>query len=418
MAAAGSRQPGSRVDRKGSELSGSDTGAWRSLAGHLGLERNVVAASSAVLLLSLGEEIWKKFLPKYLESLGAGALAIGAFGTAKDFLDAVYQYPGGYLADRIGRRRALLLFVGLASCGYLIYLIAPSWPFLFIGLAFVMAWSSMASPAIFAVIGDALPKARRTMGFTVQSLLKRIPMALAPLAGGVLIVRYGVEAGVRAGILATLIMAAGTAVIVSRISVTAMVGTGVNARGVWRSFHTGLKRLLLSDIIIRTCEGTAEVFVILYATNIIGVSASQFGLLVAIQMTTAMLVYLPAARVADRIGRKPFVTATFSSFALYPLLVVFASSFPWLILAFVVGGLREIGEPARKAMIVDSAEPHLRGRTVGLYYLIRSLAITPAAAVGGLLWEVSPSTPFIAAGITGVVGTLVFVAIVEERYAA
>jgi hypothetical protein len=42
----------------------------------LGLERNVLAASGAVFLLGLGEELWKKFLPKYLESLGAGTLAI------------------------------------------------------------------------------------------------------------------------------------------------------------------------------------------------------------------------------------------------------------------------------------------------------------------------------------------------------
>src|SRR5262245_41762148 len=127
------------------------------IADFLGLERNVVAASAAVFLLGLGEELWKRFLPKYLEALGAGTLAIGLFGTAKDFFDAIYQYPGGWLADRFGRRTAFLLFIGLASLGYLIYAVSPSWPFLFIGLAFAMAWSSMASPAIFAVIGDVLP---------------------------------------------------------------------------------------------------------------------------------------------------------------------------------------------------------------------------------------------------------------------
>jgi MFS family permease len=144
------------------------------IADFLGLERNVTAASAAVFLLGLGEELWKRYLPKYLEALGAGTLAIGLFGTLKDFLDAIYQYPGGWLADRLGRRKAFLIFVGLASLGYLIFLLSPSWIFVFVGLAFVMAWSSMASPAIFAVIGDALPKERRAMGFTVQSILKRI----------------------------------------------------------------------------------------------------------------------------------------------------------------------------------------------------------------------------------------------------
>ena len=69
----------------------------------LGLERNVLAVSAAIFLLGMGEELWKKFLPKYLEALGAGTLVIGLFGTTKDFLDAIYQYPGGWLADRAGR---------------------------------------------------------------------------------------------------------------------------------------------------------------------------------------------------------------------------------------------------------------------------------------------------------------------------
>ena len=149
----------------------------------LGLERNVVLAASADFFLGFGEELWNKFLPKYLEALGAGVLAIGLFGAVKNFFDAVYQYPGGWLADRLGRRHALQIFLGLASLGYLIYFVSPSWPFVFLGLALAMAWTSMASPAVFAVIGDALPKNRRAMGFTIQSLVKRIPRALAPLVG-------------------------------------------------------------------------------------------------------------------------------------------------------------------------------------------------------------------------------------------
>src|SRR4030095_7764836 len=153
---------------------------------YLSLERNVIAASAAVFLLFLGEELWKKFLPRYLEALGAGAVAVGLFGTAKDFLDAIYQYPGGWLADRLGRRRAFLIFVAMSSVGSAASPASPSWPWVFVGLVFAMAWSSMASPAIFAVVGDALPKERRAMGFTVQSILKRVPMAFAPPLGGAL----------------------------------------------------------------------------------------------------------------------------------------------------------------------------------------------------------------------------------------
>ncbi len=385
---------------------------------YFGLERNVVAASGAVFLLGMGEELWKKFLPKYLESLGAGTLAIGLFGTTKDFLDAVYQYPGGWLADHLGRRIAFLIFIALASIGYLIYLFSPSWIFVFLGLAFAMAWSSMASPAIFAVVGDSLPKERRAMGFTVQSILKRMPMTIAPIIGGMLIAGMGVIAGVKIGLVITLVLAVITVLIIFAINIPVKIGEATNVRGVWRSFHFALKKLLVSDIIIRTCEGMAEIFIVLYVTNVIGVSLAEYGILVAIQMTTAILVYIPSAKLADRIGRKPFVFATFLCFALFPLVVVLASNFATLVLAFIVGGLREIGEPSRKAMIVDFAEPHLRARSVGLYYLVRSLSITPAAVLGGLLWKIAPQTPFVTASVIGLIGTIVFAVTVEERYAS
>jgi MFS family permease len=388
------------------------------VADYLSLERNVAAVSAAVFLLGLGEELWKKFLPKYLEALGAGTGVIGLFGTTKDFFDAIYQYPGGWLADRVGRRRAFQTFIALAFMGYLIYLLSPSWPVVFLGLAFSMAWASMASPAIFAVIGDALPKERRAMGFTVQSILKRVPMTIAPIIGGALIFNYGILGGVRMGLAMTLLLCAVTILILSSINIPIIIGETARLSGVWDSFHAALKRLLISDIIIRTCEAMAELFIIIYATNIIGVSLRQYGVLVAIQMTTAVLVYIPAARIADRIGRKPFVIMTFLCFALYPAAVVAAVGFMTLIPAFIIGGLREIGEPSRKAMIVDFAEPHLRARTVGLYYLIRSLSITPAAAIGGLLWKIAPPTPFITACVIGLVGMFVFAATVEERYAS
>ena len=388
------------------------------LADYLSLERNVSIASAAVFLLGLGEELWKKFLPKYLEALGASTPIIGLFGTAEDFLDAIYQYPGGWIADRLGRRRAFLIFIAIASAGYLVYHFASSWPLVFIGLALVMAWQSMASPAIFAVIGDSLPQERRAMGFTLQSILKRVPIVIAPIIGGAMIASLGIVGGVRTSLLITLAFAALTFLLVLKVNITIKASEPINIRGVWRSFHRALKRLLISDIIIRMCEGMTGVLTILYVTNVQRFSTARYGTLIAIQMVTSILVYIPAGRIADRIGRKPFVIATFLSFGLFPLAVMLASSFAFLIVAFIIGGLREIGEPARKAMIVDFARDDLRARSVGLYYLVRSLSITPAAAIGGILWKISPQVPFVTAGVIGLAGTIVFALTVEERYAS
>jgi len=389
-----------------------------SLANFLSLERTVTIASGAVFLLGLGEELWKKFLPKYLEALGASVPVIGLFGTAEDFLDAVYQYPGGWIADRFGRRTAFLIFLGLACLGYLIYLLGPSWPFVFLGLAFVMAWQSMASPAIFAVIGDALPIEKRAMGFSVQSILKRVPIVIAPVVGGLIIAKRGIISGVHIGLIVTLAIAVLTALLIRFMSIARDPHYAVNIFGVWNSLHRGLKRLLVSDIFIRTCEGMTDVLVILYVTNVLHLSMARFGTLLAILFATALVIYVPAAKEADRVGRRPFIITTFCAFALYPLAVIAAHDFLGLVIAFIIGGLREIGEPARKAMIVDFAKPQLRARSVGLYYLLRSLAITPAAAIGGLLWKFSPQTPFVVAGIFGVAGTFIFITTVRERFAA
>ena len=393
--------------------------SWRdAVKDYLSLERNVSIASASVFLLGFGEELWKKFIPKYLEALGASTPFIGLFGTASDFLDAVYQYPGGWISDRLGRRQSFLIFITLAGFGYLIFLLSPSWPFLFIALAFTMAWQSMASPAIFAVIGDSLPRERRAMGFTLQAILKRVPIVIAPIIGGMLIASCGIVKGVHAGLVIALVLVAITLLLVTKIDVTIKPAKVTNIRGVWRSFHIALKRLLVSDIIIRTCEGMTGVLTILYVTNLKGVSIAWYSTLIAIQMITSIVVYLPAGKIADRIGRKPFVIATFLSFALFPLAVMLASSFSFLILAFIVGGLREIGEPSRKAMIVDFAEEGVRARSVGLYYLVRSLSITPAALAGGLLWKIAPQVPFVTAAIIGMAGTVVFAITVEEQNAS
>jgi MFS family permease len=384
----------------------------------LGLERNLVAVSVAIFLLALGENLWKRFVPKYLEILGAPITAIGLFGTCEDFLDGVYQYPGGWIGDRYGRRHALLLFVALAMVGYGLYWLAPSWPFVFAGLLFVMAWSSMASPPLFAVVGDALPRDRRALGFTVQSILKRVPIAVAPTLGGLAIAAYGLRSGVHLGLGVTVVLAALALIVLVRVDIpvrTDPIPTHIVA--VWQSLPTALRWLLTSDIFIRTCEALVDVFLVLYAINVIGISAPAYGLLVAIQMTTAIVSYLPVARVADRVGRKPFVIATFVAFALFPVAIVLAWDFATLAVAFVIGGLREVGEPARKALIVDLVQPTVRARSIGLYYLVRSLAIAPAAFIGGLLWRVTPALPFWVAGVIGLVGVAVFTATVEERYA-
>jgi MFS family permease len=384
----------------------------------LGLDRNTGAVAGAMLLMALGEELWKRFVPKYLEALGAPLAAIGVYGSMRDLLDGVVQYPGGWVADRYGRRTGLRIFISLALLGYVLLLLGRSWQSALLGLGLGMAWSSMASPTLFAVIGDALPPERRAVGFSVQSILRRVPIAIAPVLGGLLIAGHGIRSGIHLGLIVTLALAVATLGLVSLIQLPLLRSVApTTMTGVWRALPDPLRRLLLSDILVRTCEGLVDVFLVIYALDVIGIRAPAYGVLVAIQMTTSILGYLPAASLADRIGRKPLVIATFVAFAGFPLAVVASHSFEALAVAFVIGGLREIGEPARKAMIVDLAPAGLRARAIGMYYLVRSVSIAPAALAGGFLWRVEPAMPFLVAGGFGLLGAGTFALTVADGLA-
>ena len=229
---------------------------WRLLA----LERNTLAVVGAMFLMALGENLWRRFLPKCLEALGAPIVAIGAYGSVQHALDGLYQYPGGWASDHYGRCQALLVFVSLAAVGYVIIAAAPAWPVVFVGLLFIMSWTSMASPTLFAFVGDALPAGRRSVGFSVQAILRRVPILVAPALGGALITLVGLRAGVRVGLIVSVGLALVTLAVVRRMRLDQSVAaTPANIRIVWRSLPGPLRRLLLSDIFIRACDAMVDV---------------------------------------------------------------------------------------------------------------------------------------------------------------
>jgi MFS family permease len=368
--------------------------------------RNVAILAASLFGMALGEELWQAYLPAYLSALGATGLVVGLFTSFRDLLDSAYQYPGGWLADRVGPRRALLIFTALAIVGYAIYAVAHSWPLVFVGLLGVMAWKAGAFPATFALVGNSLPAGRRAVAFSVQSVLVRVPRVIGAPVGGMLIAALGIVEGVHTALLATLVLAAG---------VLALQRYGYRDdpapphRAGRTPLPSSLRRLLAADCLVRIGEGVASSFIVLFVLQVRHLSAVDYGLLYAVQQTVSIASYLPGGRIADRTGRGWLVALTFVFFALFPLAVRLAATFPMLVAAFCIGGLKEIGEPARKSLIVDLAPEHQRARAVGAYYGIRNLVVVPAGIAGGLLWQQAPSLPLEVACGVGLAGAAVFV---------
>jgi ABC-type proline/glycine betaine transport system permease subunit len=179
--------------------------------------------------------------------------------------------------------------------------------------------------------------------------------------------------------------------------------------------NVDLKRLLISDILIRFCEQIPYAFVVVWCMKVIGISAVEFGVLTSIEMVTAILVYIPVAYLVQRKRRKkPFIAITFGFFSLFPLVLLFSHSLPLLSFAFLVRGLKEFGEPTRKALILDFAQGDHQGTLYGGYYMIRDTVVSFAALFGGLLWAISPQANLITASIFGVIGSFYFLRYCKE----
>jgi len=370
----------------------------------LAWERGVGALALGLFVFAFGQELWFRYLPVYLRFLGATPLVLGAFGALKDLLDAAYAYPGGVITDRLGSRKALVLFGALTVAGFVVYLAWRSVAGVFVGILLVMAWPSLGLPATFSIIGEELRGTRRVVGFTVQAVVKRVPIVIAPIVGGILIEKLGVSNGMRAGFAASIVLGAVMIAILHR-RFRGAASPGPAERGKRPRLPSALRRLLAADVLIRLCEGLPDVFIVIWVIEVRRFSPAQFGILTSILTGTAIVSYIPAAVLAGRAEKKWFIVLTYVFFTLYPVAVFLARDFLAMAGAFAIGGLREIGEPARKSFIVDSAEPAKRGRTVGFYYAVRGFSVAGAAAIGGWLWTIRPSLTFLVAAALGVAGT-------------
>jgi MFS family permease len=384
----------------------------RRIVDFLALRKSVVAVLFMAVLVGMGERLAERFLPLYLIALGGSTLSIGLLNGMDNLFSALYAFPGGYLSDRLGYKRALLVFNLVAMIGYTIVIFIPTWQAVLVGAVFFLSWSAISLPATMSLVAAALPSAKRTMGVSMHSLVRRIPMALGPVIGGIFITAYGERDGVRLAFVVAFVLGL-VALVLQQVMIEEVKETQKgesNPLRVLGFLSADLRNLLVSDILVRFCEQIPYAFVVVWAVKLNGITPVQFGLLTAIEMVTAMIIYIPVAYMVGKNTKKPFVTMTFGFFTAFPLVLLYSRSFTWFAIAFVVRGLKEFGEPTRKSLIMDFAPEGKKASVFGLYYLIRDVVVSFAAFGGALLWETSPETNFLAAFGFGVLGTLYFIA--------
>ena len=400
----------------------------------LAINSSTGALLGAIILVCMGSELWGPFLPKYMRNLAAPILLIALYGSLRDLLEAINYFLGGWVAGRFNTRRGLLLFNAAPLIGLAVLVFWRSWIAVFVAIPFVFVWDSMAGPALLTVVGDSLPSDRRAMAFSLQSLLRRMARIIAYAVNAILVFLTGEKLGMEAAFALSFAVVTASLLVQARFMKTASkdaAGTIIHRPlGVLRGFDPQLKRLLAADIFARLAEGMPRELIILFTIPVLATATgghsvlnrlvdffnpgshdqeidigtkvdwATYGILLIVSQVTSAITYIPMGFVASRPGlaKKPYIGITFFFFASFPAVLALAGwlalagavpagSVVWLLaVAFVFAGMREIGEPARKAMIVDLIPPERKTQAIGIYWSARCVAVMLAPLVGGAIW--------------------------------
>ena len=403
------------------------------------LQQDVLVLSLAMFAFSLGFQMTNRFLPEYLEHLGATEFIIGLFVSLGAIIGAIYPYYGGVISDRIGSRFALTVFGLLSTLGFVVWLFADfigtvtigileiePWIWVFVGLFFAQCWKSFGIGGHYAIVKQSIDPARLARGFASTETFRRSAFLVAPLIVAVLVANefmpgflWVLAIGIVFGILGT--AAQHFLYQVEEDSVgKSFQGFGQILDDI-QALPGPLRPLLISDIFIRFANGMVYAFFILVITSVMEIGltipvpgwqqielspAGFFGVLIAVEMLIALVTMAPTAKLAEYTGLKPVVGLGFTVYAIFPVMLIFAPSDQLvLIVLFAFSGLRFAGLPAHKALIVGPAEAGAGGRVTGSYYFMRGLLIIPAGTLGGALYQfVSPEAAFTTATVIGLVG--------------
>ena len=399
--------------------SGQTLNSVRRLADFFGLKRNLVVLLVAIFVIGAGEELWMRFVPKYLQALGASVFVIGLYDALRTLLGAIYAYPGGVLVDAWGHRHAFLVFNLVSILGYALVLFIPHWGAVIAGMFLFLSWTCFSLPATFSLVGATLTANRYSMGVGIQSVIKRLPIMIAPIFGGILIDRFGIIPGVRIALIMSIFLSVATIFVQLQLRKEPKEEIATDERwNIWRSwreFNVPMRRLLLSDVLVRFCERIPYAWVVIFAMDHIGVSGKQVGVLTTIEMLAATLCIIPASHFADKYGREPFVVVTFIMFTLFPITLLISRSFSALVIAFMIRGFKEFGDTSRKALIIGYSESERRGQMIGTYYLVRDLIVSSGAILGAYLWTLGPRVNFLGAAALGIAGTIFYMKTIREQ---
>ena len=351
--------------------------------------------------------------------LGADTFLISIIGFAGSIAVALVQFPGGYLADKHGRRWLIVSMTFGLVCGSLFFIFAPSWQFILIGLL-IQNICSIYGPALMALVIDSLPPKNRGAGFSFQSVITTIVLLPAPLIAQYLVVTFNFDIGMRIAYTITAVAYFSMATLRLRLKET-LPPTGVSKRpsfinvlreypqavkegiGVWKKIPKSAFNLFVTIIIINGLVVSCQTYFVVYATSILKISLEQWASVVAFRYLSIAVPGILAGLSMDIFGRKRFLILGYLLFVPGMLLFINAD-FNMLLLAFFFFGLGNLLQLNSYSVLMGDLVPrNLRGTVMGcLQFFMFIMQAILLVVIGFLYAFISPQFPFLLLAVASI----------------
>lgn len=375
----------------------------------------------------------------YYLSLGATPFLLSVMFFVGSLATAFVQFPGGYLADKHGRRWLIATMSFGLALGYLLFIFAPSWHFIVLGMI-VQNLCCIYTPALMSMMMDSLEPRKRGIGFNFQAVITSLIMLPAPLIAAALVLVNGEyispqsDFGMRIAysiVLGAYIIAA---ILRLKLKETLENNEKNGHPNILKAFHDYPKvikeswhvwskvpksayYLFLTTVGINGLVSGCQIFFVIYATEILKITGSQYALIMALMYLSIAIPTLIAGFKMDTIGRKKFLILGYLLYVPAMLLFVFAD-FYLLIVAFFLYGLgNTLRVNSSQVLLGDLIPRELRGKAVGFLYFFLYLTQAFVYLLVGFLYSyVAPQLPFLLLAVTALpLALVVSLKIVEPK---
>ncbi|MEM2988113.1 MAG: MFS transporter, partial [Candidatus Bathyarchaeia archaeon] len=260
------------------------------------------------ILLDFASEIPAAYYALYVLGLGATETILGIIGLFQFLALASMQFPGGYIADRFGRKWIICLMTFGVALSYFFYALAPSWHFILIGAVLMAVFNSTYQPALMAMIADSLPPEKRGMGFGIVTLIASASTTPGPIVAALLYSRFGLMDGMRIGygiVVALFLTAAFLRVF--RLKETIKTAERPSISDLWKNYPAAVKQslevwkrvsrslfyLVWSLIIVQFGFSAVSLLLPVYAVNDRQLDKAVWALLTAAAPVTTIIFSIP-----------------------------------------------------------------------------------------------------------------------------